>query len=163
MPKLAIYIPKEEMRRLEKWRKRINFSRIFMQALEQEIREQTRMADVADGKLVAAAKYYQRKLSESCQPLVDAGFELGTARVLRCRLTPEQIRQLLEISEQDEYSDESVVELEKVIGDDHKRLAKTFQKLGFDEQSFPTWRRMAYRGFVQGVAAAWRQVCERMG
>ena len=33
MPNLAIYVSKKEMRHIDRWRKKINFSRVFMRAL----------------------------------------------------------------------------------------------------------------------------------
>ena len=39
MPKLAIYVPKKAKKEIDRWRKRINFSQMFMRALEGEIRE----------------------------------------------------------------------------------------------------------------------------
>ena len=50
MPKLAIYVPKKAKKEIDRWRKRINFSQVFMRALENEIRELQRAIDADDGE-----------------------------------------------------------------------------------------------------------------
>ncbi len=162
MPKLAIYVPKEEMRQIEKWRKRINFSQVFMRALAVEIRERSRGARASGDQVAAAADFYKRKLAANCQPLEDAAFQLGSKHVLDCRLSPEQILRINGLADAESLSKDDVAELEGAIGDDKKNIDAAFKKLDLDEQSFPAWRQVAHRGYAKGVAAAWKQVCERM-
>jgi len=37
MPKIGVYIPKDRMQDIEKWRKKLNFSAIFMEAFDAKI------------------------------------------------------------------------------------------------------------------------------
>ena len=65
MPKLAIYVPKKDMRQIEKWRKKINFSRVFMRALLAEIRERERAGKPSkkgEKQMVEAAAHYRQEL-----------------------------------------------------------------------------------------------------
>ncbi len=98
MPKLAIYVPKEEMREIERWRTRLNFSKIFLRAVQREIREQSRDFAADEDDLAKAANHYRRLLADDDATLVDAGHALGVEQVLKCKLTPKQIRRALPLS-----------------------------------------------------------------
>ncbi len=162
MPKLAIYVPKKEMREIEKWRKKINFSKIFMTALLKEIRERSRTAKGTKDELAAAAAFYKRKLSENSQSLVDFGFEVGSKHVIGCRLSPDVIRRVLEIEEFDTADSEAIKVIEGAIGSELRLANEHIQKHGYTERSHPTWRHEIFRGYVKGVAAAWKRVCDEM-
>lgn len=160
MPKLAIYIPKKDMRAIEKWRKQINFSQVFMRALMQEIRR--RSVAAPNNKLAAAAQYYQSKLAESSDSLIEYGHQMGTSHVLDCGLPPELIRRLLDIRAAGTVRREDFSVIEQAIGTQMIQIQDFAEKSGFDDGSHPTWRSSIYEGYVEGVAAAWKRVCEEM-
>jgi hypothetical protein len=162
MPKLAIYVPKKDMREIERWRKRINFSQVFMKALSQEIRDRSRMVEAPEEKVAAAADYYKRKLAEGSASLVDVGYSLGAGHVVECQLAPETIRGLLEIEELDSLTTGDLTAIEAAIGKDKKTVADLLQEQGYSDESHPMWRVAFYQGYVRGVTEAWKQVCEQM-
>lgn len=162
MPKLAIYVSKQDMKAIERWRKRINFSKVFIRAVFEEIRRLERLAGAPEGKVAAAAEYYRGKLSESAGPVAEFGFELGSSHVLDCRLSPETIRQLLELKCQEAVGEKQRKIVDKAIGDDMHRVNQCAQEHGFHDEQFPTWRDAVYRSYLSGVAAAWERVCAKM-
>ena len=162
MPKLAIYVPKKDMREIEKWRKKINFSKVFMRALFQEITERSRDFEAPKDKLTTAARHYKDKLVESSESLVEFGYRLGSKHVLDCRLVPDTIMQLLDVGEADSLTSENIVAIEKTMGQDLKSAEAFSQEQGCDERSHPTWRNAICEGYLKGVAAAWTRVCEQM-
>jgi hypothetical protein len=161
MPKLAIYIPKTEMREIDKWRKKINFSRVFMQALQQEIQRRSRSLEVGQDKLEAAASHYRRELSADATPLSEFGYQLGSSHVLDCRLQTGEIRRLLRAAEGD-LSGEDIAVADKAISADMAKAESFAREHEFTEETCPDWRRIVLSGYVQGVADAWREVCRKM-
>lgn len=162
MPKLAIYIPKRDMREIEKWRKKINFSQVFMQALMREIAHRSRSVSADDDKVSAAARHYRKKLASNQQPLVDFGFQSGSDDVLECRLAPETILRLQRIEDSDDPSSADQHEIEKALGDHKAKIADFAAQHQIDESTHPLWRTSICSGYVNGVAAAWKRVCEEM-
>ncbi len=162
MPKLAIYVPKQQMRELEKWRKQINFSQVFTQAVMQEIRERTQLKQESGDEVTNAARHYKRMLSASpgSDEVTAAGHRLGTRHVLDCRLAPETLRRLMECQKQ--LTEDDTKAVEKAIGDDKQALIDVLSGEGFDDDSYPTWRSDAYRGYVKGVTDAWHRVRDQM-
>ena len=120
MPKLAIYIPKKDMREIDKWRKKINFSRIFMQALHKEIRELSHEAKSPQDKVAAAARFYKEKLIEKSGDLLEFGNQLGRDKVMECKLSPEVILQIVEIREHDSLDADDTAVIEKALKSDKK-------------------------------------------
>ena len=162
MPKLAIYVPKKDWREIEKWRKQINFSQVFMQALFREIRDRSRNVQPEGDKLTAAAEFYRQQLAQTSEPLVDFGFQQGSEDVLECRLSPGAIQQIAKLSERDELQREDVSELKEVLGDQAEKLRTFAQQHNYTDQSCPNWREILYLGYAQGVAAAWRKICDKL-
>lgn len=165
MPKLAIYVPKKEMREIDKWRKKINFSKIFMQALKQEIRERTRTSEsLPQDKLSAAARHYKQKLIEGSASVADFGYELGSQEILDCQLTPEVIHQLVEIGEQTagDLGDEQQRYIEKSLKNCRAAIEAFCREHSIDEQTNPAWRDALYRGYLKGITVVWEQVCREM-
>lgn len=159
MPKLAIYVPKKEMRELDKWRKEINFSKVFMQAVMREIRQRSRHVEDQD-KVTAAAAHYKQELALDTGPLEELGFQIGTSHVLDCRLTPEQIRGVVAFKSFDAEQQEQVEIIETTIGSDIGRVDEALD--AGSKASRDAWRLVVYGGYVKGVAAAWQRVCEQM-
>lgn len=162
MPKLAIYIPKDEMRVIEKWRKKINFSQVFMRALHEEIRDRSRRVSTDKEKVQAAAVHYKKMLAASDEPLVDAGFRLGSDHTIGCRLDPETVHRVLQIAEKDELTGVDMETIRKALGADTKQIDKLGQQHPIDERLQPRWRFRVYYGYAKGVAAAWKKIGENM-
>ena len=162
MPKLAIYVPKQAKKQIEKWRKTINFSQVFMRALEGEIRERQRSLEVGDDQLTAAARHYRRQLTANADALVDLGHQLGTRLVLDCQLEPDTIHRLVGLAARAELSPEDRGVVEEVLGKQARKLAEEAGGLGYHEQSHPGFQADLYRGVVLGVTAAWERVCAEM-
>lgn len=162
MPKLAIYVPKTAKKQIEKWRKTINYSQIFMRALEGEIRERQRSLESGDDRLTIAARHYRRRLTESAEALLDLGHQLGTRLVLECQLEPDTIHRLADLASLEELSFQDRETVEKELGKQADLLAKEAAELGYHEQSHPGFRADLYRGVVLGVAGAWKQVSAEM-
>jgi len=162
MPKLAIYVPKQEMREIDHWRKRINFSRVFMRALQDEIRQRSRTVDAKDDQLAAAARHYRQALTNASGTMTEFGFQLGSDDVLECRLSPESIHRLLEIDDPAQLNANQISTVEAVLEDQAQRITDFAGKHGYDLPLDPALRDAVYRGYVQGVVAAWKQVCHRM-
>jgi hypothetical protein len=161
MPKLAIYIPKKDLREIEQWRRKLNFSQIFMKALRQEIRERSRMRDASDDQLTRAAEHYRHVLIEDCGCLTDIGYDLGCTQVLECVLTPGVIRQMLKLNDAGELQSADLEEVAKAMGG-RQTLTELARGQGVDDQTHPTWRQSICGGYVKGVADAWARVCEQI-
>jgi hypothetical protein len=163
MPKLAIYVPKKDMKEIDRWRKKINFSRIFMNALAREIRERSRSVEASKDKLAAAAEHYRQQLIENAAPLTDFGYRLGSDQVLNCRIEASAIGQLAAIKDPQALSSDEIQVLEQCLGDaPEKQMEQFCSEKGFDEQSYPVVRRAIYHGFIKGVLDAWREVCQQI-
>lgn len=160
MPKLAIYIPKKDMREIDQWRKKLNFSQIFMRALRQEIRERSRLIDAPDEQLAQAAEYYRQALTDDSESLVDIGYQLGCTQVLQCAISPAVIRRLCELNDT-ESSPSHREEIVEAMGG-KQALKKLVRGHDLDDRTHPMWRESICLGFVKGVADTWARVCERM-
>ena len=108
MPILAIYIPKKNMKLIEKWRKQVNFSKIFMAALDREVKNRSRKVGTKKDKIAMAAEHYKTRLVEDSTVLVDFGYQLGVDDVLECRLETETINKLLNVSEFDDLATDDI-------------------------------------------------------
>ena len=162
MPKLAIYVPKKEMKVIEKWRNQINFSKVFMGALRQEIGERTRVVETDEQKLQAAARFYKRELAENSSALLEFGHRLGVRQVMDCKLGPDVIRRLHELRDLDSWKPDELNIIQTSIGAEMSGVDKALNDSGYDESERPTWRLIVFRGYLAGVAAAWQQVCKHM-
>ena len=162
MPKLAIYVPKKEMKLIDKWRKRINFSQVFMRALQKEIQQQTQKVKGGRDQWTRAAKYYRQVMTDSSQPVVDFGFDLGSRHVLECQLAPETILRLLELNNRKALTSQDFALVQSEIDGDRKVIDKFLKDKGYDVNTFPIAREEVCRGYVQGVADTWKKVCEKM-
>ena len=162
MPKLAIYVSKQDMKSIERWRKRINFSKVFIQAVFDEIRRLERSTKAPREKLGEAVDYYRTKLTKSAAPLTDFGFELGNAAVMECRLSPEIIQRLVKSQESvvDEHGIKKLVE--QALDADLRKIDEYARQHSIDDKSNPAWRSAIYAGYRDGVASAWEKVCEQM-
>ena len=160
MPKLAIYIRKADMREIDRWRSKINFSKVFIDAVQREIRELSRRVEASDDELAEAAEHYRQAMADDDGGLVELGYRLGTRHVVQCQLPPEQIRDLLVADEDDTASAvDNVAAAMSVTG---VGLEEYGRQHGFLELTHPVWADAFARGYTQGVADAWRKVCERM-
>ena len=161
MPKLAIYVPKAEMKLVEKWRKRLNFSRIFMQALHAEIERQQakrkghRSPSAADD-VVRAAEFYQAQLNEPSETLEQLGKRVAREQILSCAVQVDIVQKLVEMCDQDALSAEDMTlikrQIEKTFVAADKRLHGTGNKPLAD--AFAT-------AYVQGIAEAWQEISEQ--
>ncbi len=162
MPKLAIYVPKDEMKIVDKWRKKLNFSKIFMRALQQEIQNQSRKVKSPKDKIAAAAEHYKSELSRNSKSLVDFAFELGSGHVLNCRLDAHLLRQLLEIADPNNLNKQQHKLVYDALVGNRREIKAFLHSHGYDVEKFPTVHEQIARGYVQGVAAAWKQIREKM-
>jgi len=162
MPKLAIYVPKAEMKKIDRWRKKINFSRIFMQALAREIRVQSGKVATGDDRVVAAARHYRDQLAHDEAPLAEHGFQLGADAVLECRLDPERIRELVDLSTTDSDSTTISEQVSLAMGKSASHLGKFARQHGYSDETHPMWEQSIYEGYLDGVKSAWSRVCEAM-
>lgn len=162
MPKLAIYVSKKDMKSIDRWRKRINFSKVFIAAVFDEVRRLERAADAPDSQVAAAAEYYRNKMTQSAGPLADCGFQIGAAAVLECKLTPQAIHRLLEIRAGGFEQAQDREQVEQSLACEQRQIEQFAKDHGFVDDSYPRWRDAAYRGYLDGVAAAWEKVCEKM-
>ena len=161
MPKLAIYVPKKDWREIEKWRKKINFSRIFMQALTREIQERSRGVKASSDRIAAAADFYRQQLAESSAPLTDFSFKQGSEDVLECRLTPQLIQKVAQIEDQDnlQKADTARDEHAQVKNQNRKHndlSARQFERRnnGFAHSSRPSSCEMPFNHDSQPAGAA---------
>jgi hypothetical protein len=161
MPKLAIYIPKKDMRELDRWRKKINFSQVFMTALRREIRDQTRNSSAPSDELARAAVHYRRSLAEEVGSVGDTAYQLGSADVLQCRLTVPVIRSLLELANLETLSADEIESTVEAMGG-NEALEAIAEKHGVDDRTDLTWRELACRNYIKGVVDVWAQVRERI-
>jgi hypothetical protein len=161
MPKLAIYIPKKDMREIEQWRKKLNFSQVFMRALRQEIRERSRFLKMPDEQLARAAEYYRNVLMEDSNSLIEIGYKRGCAHVLDCALSPPVIRRLCRLNAAETFEPEDLEVVAEALGG-QKTLARLVSDEGLDDRTHPVCRESICRGYVKGVADAWARVCEQM-
>jgi len=162
MPKLAIYVPKKDMRNIERWRKKINFSQVFMRALGEEIKNRSRKVRAEDAKLTAAAQHYQALLQQAVEPLVEFGYQLGTFQVVECRLPADIISELLAVEKRSAKGAKELATIGLAIENDKERIEKFLEEHGYDERSRSTWRESIYKGYLAGVSDAWQKVCEHM-
>ena len=159
MPKLAIYVPKDEMKKIDRWRKKINFSRVFMRALAREIERQSSPAPDND-KLAAAAMHYGRELASDLTPIRQLGVQLGTADVVECRLTKQQVYVVLGLD--DGKPKKRELACLEALKDHKKAIDATWKKSHRDESKHPGWKRELVDGYIDGVRSAWDEVCRVM-
>ncbi len=162
MPKLAIYIPKKDMKAIEKWRKKINFSKVFMQALLREIRERSRVVDTNEDRLKAAAVHYKKLLNDSSEDLIEFGHKLGSAHLIDCQINAELVQKIIQLKDNDDWTPEEVDIVQNAIGEDLKSIDEFIDQNDYDRPSQATWRKVVFQGYVQGVAVAWQQICDHM-
>jgi hypothetical protein len=162
MPKLAIYIPKKDMKLIEKWRKQVNFSKIFMAALDREVKSRSRKVGAKKDKVAMAAAHYKSRLVEDSTVLVDFGYQLGVDDVLECRLETETIDKLLNIAEFDDLKHDDLNLVSGANKGRTKQIDKFGQTHGYQKHSNPTWRHAVYTGYLKGVSDAWSKVCEQL-
>jgi hypothetical protein len=167
MPKLAIYVPKKDMRQIERWRKKINFSRVFMRALMAEIHERERAGKSSkkgEKQMAEAAAHYRQELvAQGSLALDDEAYQLGFNQVVQCHLSAESIRAMLLLQDKDEWAGDERQRVKESLGDGQDRLLAVAREHGFDESSRPVWETSVLRAYTKGVADAWRRVCEEMG
>ena len=162
MPKLAIYVPKKAKKEIDRWRKRINFSQMFMRALEGEIRELQRAVDADDSQLTAAAQHYRRQMVDDREVVVSLGHTEGARLVLECQLDPEAIQTLVKWSEEPELDGKQRDRIAELLGKDGDALRKSVKTLGYRPETHPGLDNDLFRGVVRGVTDAWGRVCEQM-
>lgn len=162
MPKLAIYVPKQEMKKIDRWRKKINFSRVFMQALAREIKRQSQPATGND-KLAAAAVHYGQQLSDDLSPVREFGVQLGTADVMDCRLTMPEIQAILRLIESSVAEKKDLEDVRQRCLKQHRKKIMDFAaKRSMDDVKHPGWRPHLLDGYAEGVQTAWDEVCRVM-
>lgn len=162
MPKLAIYVPKRDMREIDKWRKKINFSQIFMQALMREIEERSRVVSGSDEKVSRAARHYRSKLEDGHQHLSDFGFRLGSDAVLNCRLSPEIILRLQQVGDVDCPTESDHEAIEQALRGCREQIDEFAQRHKIKDETHPLWRAAITSSYLKGVGAAWKRVCAQM-
>ena len=162
MPKLAIYVPKQAKKEIDRWRKRINFSQVFMRALENEIRELERAVEADDSQLTAAAQHYRRQMADDREVAISLGHAEGARLVLECRLDQEAIQTLVKWSEEPELDGQQRGRIGELLDKDGDALRKSAKKLGYRPESHPGLEGDLFRGVVRGVTDAWGRVCEQM-
>ena len=162
MPKLAIYVPKQAKKEIDRWRKRINFSQVFMRALENEIRELERAVEADDSQLTAAAQHYRRQMADDREVVISLGHAEGARLVLECRLDQEAIQTLVKWSEEPELDGQQRGRIGELLDKDGDALRKSAKKLGYRPESHPGLEGDLFRGVVRGVTGAWGRVCEQM-
>ena len=162
MPKLAIYVPKQAKKEIERWRKRINFSQVFMRALEGEIRELQRAVDADDSQLTAAAQHYRRQMADDREVVVSLGHTEGVRLVLECRLDPEAIQTVAKWSEEAALDGKQRERIGELLGKNGDVLRKSAKKLGYRPETHPGLENDLFHGVVRGITDAWGRVCQQM-
>ena len=162
MPKLAIYVPKQAKKEIDRWRKRINFSQVFMRALESEIRELQRAVDADDSQLTAAAQHYRRQMADGREMVVSLGHTEGVRLVLECRLDSEAIQTLAKWSEEPGLDGQQRERIGELLGKNGDALRKSAKNLGSRPETHPGLETDLFQGVVRGVTDAWGRVCEQM-
>jgi len=162
MPKLAIYVPKKAKKAIDRWRKTINFSQVFMRALEREIRERERAAAAEDSQVAIAARHYRQQMSEHSDALVSLGHREGVRLVLECHLEPEPIQEMVSWADRPELGVEERSRVREWLGKSRDSLLKSASNLGYREKTHPGLESDLCRGVVLGVSDAWSRVCEEM-
>ena len=167
MPKLAIYVPKKEMRHIDRWRKKINFSQVFMRALGAEIeRLESKGGDDGPDRLAMAATHYQQAMSEhQSDSLTARASQIGCDHVLSCDLSPTTILSLIALYERDSetgLTPNQRDQIREMIGDQYEVLRTAAERDGLLTQSAQDWEQVAYEAYLQGVCEMWRKVCEKI-
>ncbi len=162
MPKLAIYVPKKAKKEIDRWRKRINFSQVFMRALENEIRELQRAIDADDSQLTTAAQHYRRQMAGDRDALVSLGHAEGVRLVLECQLDSDAIHTMVQWSADGDLEIKQCVRVSEILGKEVESLVKSAKKMGYRADSHPGLEADLFRGVVRGVTDAWGRVCEQM-
>jgi len=164
MPKLAIYVPKSDMKQIERWRKKINFSRVFMRALMTEIREREQAEKSSEpDRLTQAVAHYRQQLSEEgSEQLHDRAFEMGFAAVLDCRFSADVLRRISKLSEQDEWAEADWTFLCEMAEGDHQKLLERAEQASLDSSGSTIWETAAMRGYAKGIQQGWQQVCDQL-
>jgi len=162
MPKLAIYVPKKAKKEIDRWRKRINFSQMFMRALEGEIRELQRAVDADDSQLATAAQHYRRQMADDREVVVSLGHTEGARLVLECQLDPKAIQTLVKWSDESELDGQQRERIGEFLGENRDALRKSAKTLGYRPETHPGLENDLFHGVVRGVTDAWGRVCEQM-
>lgn len=162
MPKLAIYVPKKAKKETDRWRKTINFSQVFMRALETEIRERERSFAAGDDEVANAVRHYRQQMSSRSEPLVSLGHAEGVRLVLECRLDPETIHVIIQWADEADVGNDERARIRECLGKANDGLLKAAEKIGYHSGTHPVLEADLHRGVVRGVVDAWERVCEKM-
>ena len=163
MPKLAIYVPKAEMKLVEKWRKRLNFSRIFMKALHAEIERQQaekggrRPSTTTAAEVAVAAKFYKSQLNEPAESLEQLGKRTAREQILACTLPVDVVQQLTALCDQDVLSPEDMRFIKRQV---EKTPAAADKRLHGNDQKRPDVDAFA-RAYLQGIAKTWQEISKQ--
>lgn len=163
MPKLAIYVPKAEMKLIEKWRKRLNYSQIFMKALQEEIRRQRakkestrRKSSAAASDVVRAANFYKSRLNQSDESLDELGKRMAREQVLACSIPVDVVQQLVRLCDKDELTRDDMLLIKRQI--EHTSLAADARLNDFDTKSEDM--EAFSRAYLQGTADTWQEITQ---
>jgi len=166
MPKLAIYIPKKEMKLIDKWRKRLNYSQIFMQALQKEIERIGRSADSSvvqehDRRIADAADYYRPCVAREPVSLGQFAYEMGWNHVMNCQIARDQLHVLVALEGSEELTPAQFRLIKHEVGADLTQVDQFMEENAINARS-QIVREEFGRGYVHGVAEAWRKVAALM-
>lgn len=161
MAKIGIYIPDDKAaEEIEKWRDRINFSQIFREAFDREVRFQT-MLDQGDQDMRDVIERLKKEKQEDQQIGEQQGLEDG-AEFAKDTLSLKDIRYYAEeIEEQRNFDpDEAAQDLaKKLVSEGWVDDYSYFDRENVDRETFI---RGYFDGFVKGVSEVWEKVKDQI-
>ncbi len=158
MPKIGLYIPPDRMEDIERFRKRVSFSQLFLAAFDAEIVRQAAVSDVGDEELAGCVGRLRLE--------VDRSFEAGRTRGRQVGFQwAKDDCKLGHLREVVEWTRPSPDEVLRLLTEDYgmktNELVPDLQQssLGLDEQFAMEGFAM---GFVEGAKQLWGHIKARV-
>ncbi|MCR4412807.1 MAG: hypothetical protein NUV77_10325 [Thermoguttaceae bacterium] len=156
MAKIGVYVPDEKMPEVEKWRDKINFSRVFMDAFQREVRTQ-QMLQVSQNELENVVNRLRREFDEHFQAGKEAGLGCGTAWA-KDEAYLRQFRELCDPPEGADPLEEN--DFFRIVGECYEAFVDDqCKESGLDR---PAYVAGYIEGFIEGARAIWVQVRDKL-
>ncbi|MBW3597692.1 MAG: hypothetical protein KY475_10490 [Planctomycetes bacterium] len=158
MAKIGIYIPDDMVDEIEKWRAKMNFSRIFVEAFERAVLESADEDRVTKKELRVAVQRMKKAMGRDAEQGRKDGVELGRHWALE--LAPrDKLRAVASGRSQPD-------DLERFVGADYDRappgdmayLNDRFPHHGHNVQDWEAYNSGRNEGFVEGATQVWNRL-----
>jgi hypothetical protein len=160
MAKIGVYVPDERMKDIERWRDKINFSRVFMEAFDRAIVAETTLTSVKGKDMKALIA----RLKKETNGTFEHAWKLGAKEGREWALNHANYGHLRQIGEGEmsfDKPDSNVMGLLYGRYEAHYFRTEEDQQAEMELERFgdaETYRRGFNRGFVDAVKQVWDEI-----